>query len=286
MTRPTLLLDEVRKLALTPHECSLETILEFRRLGNCARECLLRTSEDSPTAISVQDVQALSVIYPSTPQPLGVVLLPDRDLFIFVAENELTIEGSEGEERLVLILGENDDLRGAASLRAQEGARVVFGGLAADQTYTIGVIALISVDSLFEKAEEICTSGGSKQEALALIDRVLGLNPNLAYVWRRKAYIHRELGQAEPALLAAERSIEVDPNYALGWRCKGALLRDRHEHQLGLDCYLRSLELDPNDHVCWANKGNALSALGREEEAKAAYAEGERVEARYPGHSE
>jgi tetratricopeptide (TPR) repeat protein len=43
--------------------------------------------------------------------------------------------------------------------------------------------------------------------------------------------------------------------------------------------YLRSLELDPADPVCWTNRGNALSALGREPEAREAYKEARRIAA-------
>ena len=270
---------DLQAQALLPYGSSIESTMELV-VGDCGRESVLRARAGSPSP-NIKDVTALSAFCDSPAQPLTVIVLPDRDLacLVDVTNGEFVIEGTGGEPRVVILVG--NDFRRHETLGPQEGARVAFAGLAKNKTYTIGLVVPRSPDALIDEAERISESG-PKLEALILVERALALDPSLRHAWRRKAYVLRELGRHHEALTAAEESLRIDPCYALGLRCKGAILRDLGEHQLGLECYERSLALDPTDSLCWANKGNALSALGRKRQARKAYAEAKRIGALYP----
>jgi len=158
--------------------------------------------------------------------------------------------------------------------------RISFGALTPGR-YLVVSFSMINADELFRQAQQL-RKQGLYGNALTLIEEILELCPEHSEAWTRKGVMLRNMGRRDEATVAVERALEIDPQCALAWRLKGALLRDASEHQQGLDCYLRSLQLDPNDFLCWENKGNALMALDRTEEAKAAYAETERVKKQYP----
>lgn len=281
MAKNELLDTAIHKLALRPHELSIESIFELS-VSSRAGISTLRAC-DGRASRCVEDVRRLRSAYAVRMEPFAVILCHDRDLacLLDIASGELIIEATnQGEEYRVVIVGGEFWRDGVLG---QEGsARVRFSGLESGKTYTMALIILRSPDSVFEEAERIFESGGANMRVLPLLERAIALNPHLYQAWRRKAYILRELGRPDEALAAAEQSLLINPNYALGWRTKGAILRDRGKHQLGLDCYLRCLEIDPTDSICWVNKGNALSILGRDLEASEAYDEADRISALHP----
>jgi len=87
---------------------------------------------------------------------------------------------------------------------------------------------------------------GKSEEAIAVIDNAIQLNPKNPQAWKEKALDSYVLGKYNESLAAYEMVIELEPEYAPAW--------------------------------IWKGKGDALKALGRQSEADAAYARAEELD--------
>jgi len=119
-------------------------------------------------------------------------------------------------------------------------------------------------------------------DALAVFDRLIRLEPGIAvgHTWRARALA--ALGRSAQALESADRALELDPAGRDAWRWKGRALLAMDQAAPAL----RALRLaepgetptEQADHL--ADIGYALGALGRRDEALAAY---DAAVARAPG---
>ena len=75
----------------------------------------------------------------------------------------------------------------------------------------------------------------------------------------------------EEALAVYEQTLHLDPNNLDAWNNKGNALWHLKRYQEALAAYEHTLHLDPNNIKAWYNKGNALWCLKRYKEALAAY---------------
>ena len=218
-------------------------------------------------------------------QPLGIVMRRARreDLCLYYRACDASLVlhtlPEKRQSRVMVVPLEGSGAIQQSTLGGNV-CRISFGGLTPGR-YLVVSFSTTNVDEVNREAQ-LLRRQGLYAKALMLIEEILELCPEDPEAWTRKGVMLRNMGGHEDAMAAAKKAIETDATCALAWRLKGALLRDAAQHQEGLDCYLRSLQLDPNDFLCWENKGNALTALSRTEEAKAAYAEAERVKKLYP----
>jgi predicted TPR repeat methyltransferase len=79
------------------------------------------------------------------------------------------------------------------------------------------------------------------------------------------------LEQAEDALEAFDRALRAQPDYAEAWCSRGTLLLRAHEPQAALDSYAQALRVRSGHARAQLGCANALRALGRYDEAVAAY---------------
>ena len=206
-----------------------------------------------------------------------------EDLFVFYSRRDasLVLQFLPGDRQSKITLLPVEGKRAARSGTLGGGMdRIEFTDLRPG-SYLVVSFCLVDLEALKERAIQL-RHGHRYDEALALLEEALEVDPRNYMALTRKGCVLRGMGQSEEAKAAVEEALQVEPECALAWRAKGALLRDDSKHQEGLDCYLRSLQLDPTDHLCWENKGNALLALGRDTEAVEAYAIAKDVKKLHP----
>jgi serine/threonine protein kinase/tetratricopeptide (TPR) repeat protein len=109
------------------------------------------------------------------------------------------------------------------------------------------------------------------EEALAVYERVIRMNPHNARAYSNKGNALRKLKRYKEALEAYERALTIDPNSAFVWISEGKVFYSLKRYDEALVAYSRALVINPNDAVTWASKGNVLYALRRYREALEAY---------------
>ena len=221
----------------------------------------------------------------SDEQPIGVVTRrpPREDLYVFYRDCDASLVlytlPEKFESKVILVALQGDEVVRQATLGGDV-CRIEFSTLKPG-SYLVASFLTVDLDALQQEALQLRWQG-KYSEGLALLEESLQLDPEDAVAWARKAYMLRVMGRPTQARAAVEEALKINSECAFAWRAKGALLRDDLEHQQGLNCYLKSLELDPTDFLCWENKGNALKALGRDKEAREAYAKAAEVKKLYP----
>lgn len=156
------------------------------------------------------------------------------------------------------------------------------------------------------KEADAARRSGRHDEALALFDRALSLNPKNAANWLNKGVALFDLKRYDEALEHFDQALQLKPNYALACYSNGKTLTTLKRYDEALAAYDQALTLDPGYSpawnnkasllcddlkryadalaVCdealardisiagiWATKGDALHALGRDSEAREAY---------------
>ena len=80
-----------------------------------------------------------------------------------------------------------------------------------------------------------------------------------------------EQGNYQQALAIYEQGLQIDPNNVEALNGKGATLRALGRDAEALAAFTRATEVDPASAPSWTNRGDALERLGRTGEADAAY---------------
>jgi predicted TPR repeat methyltransferase len=109
------------------------------------------------------------------------------------------------------------------------------------------------------------------EEALALIERSLALQPNEADWHSNRGIVLQSAAKLGEAIDAYRHAIAIDPGHANAHNNLGVLLRARGEPQQAEAAYRTALRLDPAHVDAWTNLGILLNAMKRTEEAAACY---------------
>ena len=109
------------------------------------------------------------------------------------------------------------------------------------------------------------------EEALAVYDRVIQMDPRDARAYSNKGNALRKLKRNKEALEAYERALTIEPRSAFVWISKGKIFYSSKRFDEALVAYNHALAINPNNPVIWASKGNVLYALKRHHEALDAY---------------
>jgi predicted TPR repeat methyltransferase len=163
---------------------------------------------------------------------------------------ELTLDGAI---ELAIVLQKNGQLAGAADLfghvldRAPDHPRALhYAGVLAHQQ-------------------------GRSDEAVALIERSLGLEPGNADAHSNLGIVHQSAGRLDAAVEAYRRAIAVAPRHANAHSNLGVLLRATGRPGDAEAEYRAAIALEP-DHVdAYTNLGILLNSLNRSEEAAACF---------------
>lgn len=118
---------------------------------------------------------------------------------------------------------------------------------------------------------------GRTNEALAILQEAVQIDPRLEEAWSNMATVLGELGRHEEALAACEEAIRIDSRYEQTWYNKGGALLALGRREEALECFEEALRINPCFAEAWTLKGAALFGSGRKEEALAACEEALRL---------
>jgi predicted O-linked N-acetylglucosamine transferase (SPINDLY family) len=108
---------------------------------------------------------------------------------------------------------------------------------------------------------------GRNTEALSLIGRAVGVNPNSAMALQSQGNVLHAIGRHNDALASYEKSLSIAPASATSWSNRGNALLALKRFQEALESYEKALSLAAEDPVLLNNQATALVALRRPEQA-------------------
>ncbi|MBV9993198.1 MAG: sulfotransferase [Alphaproteobacteria bacterium] len=112
---------------------------------------------------------------------------------------------------------------------------------------------------------------GRKREAIAVLERVAQLAPDFAVARFNLANLLAQTNRFDAALAELDAVLGLDPDNALFLQLKASILETTGESAASLAICRRLADENPNRAECFVSLGHALRALGRKDEAVAAY---------------
>ena len=122
------------------------------------------------------------------------------------------------------------------------------------------------VDTLSLLAE-ILSATGRHEDTLALLERIIALQPNDAAVYRRQGGALLSLGRADEAIAALRRAIRLDPTNARAHNNLGQALIQLHRIPEAIASHREALRLEPAYAIALNNLGLAYAVAGEHVQA-------------------
>src|SRR5262249_41612719 len=88
---------------------------------------------------------------------------------------------------------------------------------------------------------------GHGENALACLDRAVGLDPKSAPAWSNRSNVLAELGRPVDALDSADRALALDPDCSDGWGNRGRALAMQGRVEEALHAFEKGCQLKPAD---------------------------------------
>jgi tetratricopeptide (TPR) repeat protein len=130
----------------------------------------------------------------------------------------------------------------------------------------------VSADArLLNLTATLALQAGDAEEATALFERSLAMNPAQPQAQSNRSVALERLGRFDEALEASDKAVALQPDYAKAHANRGNLLNALGRPEDALAACDRALALDPGLIEAVVNRGNALRSLGRAEEALASF---------------
>jgi adenylate cyclase len=130
-------------------------------------------------------------------------------------------------------------------------------------------------EALSELATDICFLDGERVEALSLVERAVGLNPNSALCWRHSGWIHVWQGRSETALAHFERTLRLsrrDPMDFAAWAGLATAFIQLGRDQEAISAARKAIQQGPTYTAAWRSLAAALALTGNLTEAHTALA--------------
>ena len=115
-------------------------------------------------------------------------------------------------------------------------------------------------------------NGGQYEEASKAFDRSIELDPKDTETWNNRGIALSILKRNKEAIQSFEKATSIDPRNAEAWYNRGMVLCSQEQYEDAVDSLEKALEIDPQSAIVWHNKGVALKHLGRDTEARLAFA--------------
>ncbi len=112
---------------------------------------------------------------------------------------------------------------------------------------------------------------GRSDEAIALIEKSLGLVPDRADCYSNLGIVFQAQGKLDDAIVAYRRAISLNPGHANAHSNLGVLLRAAGKPVDAEDAYRTAIRADPDHIDAYTNLGVLLTGLKRTEEAVACF---------------
>jgi len=138
----------------------------------------------------------------------------------------------------------------------------------------VGKIESTKVDiaSLQSKAL-IASASGNLEQAMALFEEILKLEPDNANALVGKSVSLRRAGRVDDALACLDQVLVRQPGHGGALLNKGRILEERGDLDDALEAYDKLIELSPGDPDAWVAQGDVLAKMTREEDAVKSYNE-------------
>lgn len=121
-------------------------------------------------------------------------------------------------------------------------------------------------------------------ESLDFFNMSLEMDPEYAVAWNERAWLRYKRGEYQDALEDANMGIKlVERGLAATLDTKGMALFGLGKYNESLECLDRAIGLEPSIAELWYHKGDVLKAMGREDDAEAAYAKARNSTLVWPG---
>ena len=118
-------------------------------------------------------------------------------------------------------------------------------------------------------------------EAGALFERAVQLDPSLANAWFNVGFSRDAVGHYADALTAWEKTTTLDAKNAAAWTNKGSTLLKLHRYPDALDAFETAIGIKDTYVFAWYGKGVALKEMDRAEEALVAYDKALEIDRRF-----
>ncbi|MFG6102983.1 tetratricopeptide repeat protein [Leptothoe sp. EHU-05/26/07-4] len=105
------------------------------------------------------------------------------------------------------------------------------------------------------------------EEALASINRAVGIQPDYVAAHNHRSTILWYLGRYAEALAANQQAINLDKTYAPAWFARGVIFRATEQYSHALAAYNQALALNPFSDWGWTNRSLVLWELEQYTEA-------------------
>jgi Flp pilus assembly protein TadD len=115
-------------------------------------------------------------------------------------------------------------------------------------------------------------NGGQYEEAFKAFDRSIELDPKNTETWNNRGIVLSILKRNKEAMQSFEKATSIDPRNAEAWYNRGMVLCSQEQYEDAVESLEKALEIDPQSAIVWHNKGVALKHLGRDTEARLAFA--------------
>jgi tetratricopeptide (TPR) repeat protein len=112
----------------------------------------------------------------------------------------------------------------------------------------------------------------NRTEARSAYEKVIELNGTMkieALITKGNILLNR--GESEEAIAIIDKAIQLDPKNFQAWREKALDYYVLGKYNESLAAYEKVIELGPENAFAWKGKGDALKALGRQTEADSAF---------------
>ncbi len=136
--------------------------------------------------------------------------------------------------------------------------------------------AKVDISALQSRAL-IASASGNLDQAIALFDEVLKVEPDNANSLVGKSVALRRAGRVDEALAALDVVIARQPGHGGALLNKGRILEERWDLDDALEAYDKLIELNPGDADAWVAQGDVLAKMGRDGDARKSYTEALRL---------
>ena len=100
-------------------------------------------------------------------------------------------------------------------------------------------------------------------QALANVNKALGLNPMLDVAYYNRGLILGDTGDLSNAFADLDRATSLNPNDVDYFLTRGVLHRRAGHHEQAIADYSRALQLNPTSAAAWINRAAEYGAIGR-----------------------
>jgi tetratricopeptide (TPR) repeat protein len=128
----------------------------------------------------------------------------------------------------------------------------------------------LGLAEVFDQRSVALAGTGAYEEALASVNRAIGILPNYAAAHNHRAAIFWYLERYGLALETNQTALELEPTNVSFWLNRGVILRSIQQYEAALSAYDQGLQFAPYDEDLLANRSVVLWHLQRYPEALAA----------------